>query len=42
MLFAETHKIINTFIDNLQQNVYFSNIDTPKCNQLTKITLKTH
>ena len=42
MLFADKHKKINTFLDNLQQNVYFFNIDTPKCNQLTKITLKTH
>ena len=30
MLFAETHKMINTFINNLQQNVYLSNIDTPQ------------
>lgn len=28
MLFAEMHKKNNTFIDNLQQNVYFLNIDT--------------
>ena len=28
MLFAETHKIINTYINNLQQNVYFPHIDT--------------
>ena len=30
MLFADKHKKINTFLDTLQQNVYFSNIDTPQ------------
>jgi hypothetical protein len=28
MLFADNHKKINTFLDILQQNVYFLHIDT--------------